>query len=332
MYITRENLIRIAKETARKSALSDPGLVAAYLTGSLRTDNPFLGNTTDIDLVYVHIGKPKIQREILPLTPDIHLDIIHNPRNLYDKPKELRLNPWLGPELYDPLPLYVTQHFFEYIQAGVRDRYNEPANVLARSHSLAENARQVWSELQPGQLFSPEQILGYLKSIHLAANAVALLTGGLLSERRFLLQFPERATSAGQPGLTDELLNMLGANQVDENSLASFLPEWEKTFIEAAGNPAVNKCIAIARLGYYKQAFGALLKSQTPQAIVWPLMFTWTLSAAVLPSTGDINWRSACGTLGLNEDTFGKRLEELDHFMDTIQAMQESFATSQGLQ
>ena len=332
MYITRENLIRVAKETAKKSALSDPGLVAAYLTGSLRSENPFLGNTTDIDLVFVHAGEPKIQREILALTPDIHLDIIHNPRSLYDKPKELRLHPWLGPELYDPLPLYVTQHFFEYIQAGVRDRYHEPENVQARSRHLSENARQVWSELQTGQPHGPEQVLGYLKAIHLAANAVALLADGLLSERRFLLQFPERATAAGQPGLMDGLLNLLGANRVDATSLAGFLPEWEKTFTKAASNPDVDRRIAIPRLGYYKQAFDAMLKSETPQALLWPLMLTWTLSVAVLPPTWNVRWRSACGTLGLDEDAFGERLEELDHFQDTIQALQENLAASQGLQ
>jgi len=71
----RETLIRIAKETAQKRALSDPGLVAAYLTGSLRTDNPFLGNATDIDIVFVHAGQPESRREIIPLTPEIHLDI-----------------------------------------------------------------------------------------------------------------------------------------------------------------------------------------------------------------------------------------------------------------
>jgi hypothetical protein len=129
MNLTRAALIRIAKETVEKSALSDPELVAAYLTGSLRTENPFLGNATDIDIVFVHTGEPKIHREIVPLTPEIHLDIIHNPRSLYDKPRELRVHPWLGPELYDPLPLYVTRHFFEFIQAGVRDRYHEPVNV-----------------------------------------------------------------------------------------------------------------------------------------------------------------------------------------------------------
>ncbi len=148
MRITRENLVRIAKETAQKRALSEPELVAAYLTGSLRTPDPFLGNTTDIDIVLVHERPPQIQREIVPLTPEIHLDIVHHPRSDYDKPKALRVHPWLGPELYDPLPLYGTQHFFEFIQAGVRDKFNEPESTLLRSRTLAENSRQEWSNLQ----------------------------------------------------------------------------------------------------------------------------------------------------------------------------------------
>jgi hypothetical protein len=331
MYITRESLIRIAKETAQKSVLSDPGLVAAYLTGSLRTDNPFLGKATDIDIVFVHAGEPKVHREILPLTAEIHLDIIHNPLSLYNRPKELRLHPWLGPELYDPLPLYVNRHFFEFIQAGVRDRYHEPANVQVRSHRLAENARQVWRNLQPNQTHGPEQVLGYLKSIHLAANAVAMLAGNLLAERRFLLQFPERARTAGQSGLADGLSSLLGANQVDATTLAGFLPGWEKTFIEAAKSPAVNGRIAAPRLGYYKLAFEVMLESETPQTILWPLMLTWTLSVSVLPPMWNDRWRSACGTLGLDEASFGERLGELDHFLDTIEAMQESLTISEGL-
>jgi hypothetical protein len=331
MYITRASLIRIAKETSQKSALSDPGLVAAYLTGSLRSDNPFLGNATDIDIIFVHAGEPKIRREIIPLTPEIHLDIVHNPRSLYDKPKELRINPWLGPELYDALPLYVTQHFFEYIQAGVRDRFHESASIQIRSHHLAEAARQAWKNLLPLQKYGPEQILGYLNAITLAANAVALLSGDLLSERRFLLQFPARARSAGQPDLASRLLNLLGANRVDVTRLAGFLPEWEQTFLEAAGSPSVERSISASRLGYYKLAFEAMLTSETPQAILWPLLLTWTLSVAALPPTGNVSWRSACVEVGLDEDSFGERLKELDHFLDSIEAMQDNPAISQGL-
>jgi hypothetical protein len=331
MHITRKNLLRIAKETALKSALSDPGLVAAYLTGSLRSDNPFLGNTTDIDIVFIHAGEPQTHREIIPLTPEIHLDIFHNPRSLYDKPKELRVHPWLGPELYDPLPLYDPQHFFEFIQAGVRDRYDEPVNIQLRSQLLAENARQAWGNLQPAKTYGPEQVLGYLKCISLAANAIALLAGDPLSERRFLLQFPARAQAAGQPGLADELLNLLGGNQVEGTSLAVFLPEWEKAFIEAAGIQTVDKRIAAARLGYYKLAFDSMLASETPQTILWPMLLTWTLSISVLPSNWDALWRSACATLGLDEASFGGRLDALDHFLDTVEAIQESLADNQVL-
>ena len=331
MYITRESLIRVAKETVQKSALSDPGLVAAYLTGSLRTEAPFLGKATDIDIVFVHAGEPKIRREIIPLTPEVHLDIVHNPRSLYNRPKELRVHPWLGPELYDPLPLFVTQHFFEFIQAGVRDRYHEPDNVQVRSRRLAEGARQVWRKLDPLQAHDPEQVLVYLKSIALAANAVSLLTGDLLTERRFLLQFPARTKAAGQPGLAAGLLHLLGADQVDAAMLAAFLPEWEKTFLEAAGNPSVDRSISAVRLGYYKLAFESILASETPQAILWPLLLTWTLSVSVLPPSWNVRWRSACGALGLDEGSFGERLEGLDHFLDEVEAIQDRLTIRPGL-
>lgn len=329
MLISRKNLLRIAKETALKSTLSDPGLVAAYLTGSLRSDNPFLGNATDIDIVFIHEGEPKIHREILPLTPEIHLDIFHNPRSLYDRPKELRVHPWLGPELYDPLPLYDPQHFFEFIQAGVRDRYHEPANNQLRSQHLAENARQAWSNLHTTQTHGPEQVLGYLKSISLAANAVALLAGDPLAERRFLLQFPARAQAAGQPGLAPIVVSLLDRNQVDKTSLTGFLPEWEKAFIEAASIPAVNRRIATARLRYYRLAFDSMLESETPQTMLWPLMLTWTLSVSVLPPERENRWRSACATLGLDEVSFGERLDGLDHLLDTVEALLESLTDGQ---
>ena len=330
MQISRENLIRIAKETAEKSALSDPNLVAAYLTGSLRTNDPFLGNATDVDIVFIHAGEPKIRREIIPLTPEIHLDIFHNPRRLYEKPKELRIHPWLGPELYDPLPLYVTRHFFEFVQAGVRDRYHESASVQARSHQLVELARKTWSKLQTGPEHGPAQVLDYLRSIALAANAVALQTGGPLADRRFLLQFPARARAAGQPDLAAGLLSLLGANSVDGAALAGFLPEWEKNFLDAASIPSVSTSIAAARLGYYKLAFAATLAGEFPQGMLWPLLLTWTLAVSVLPPLWQESWRSACEMLGLDEASFNQRLVELDHFLDSIESSQENLTASQG--
>jgi hypothetical protein len=335
MRITREMLIRIAKETAQKRALSDPDLVAAYLTGSLRSENPFIGNSTDIDIVLVHAGKPKVRREIIPLTPEIHLDLVHNPRSEYEKPKELRIHPWLGPQLYDPLPLYGTRHFFEFVQAGVRAGYDEPANVLARARCNADHARQIWTGLQLSQETGPALLLSYLKSVDHAANAVALLTGGPLAERRFMLQFDllsksELAGAAGVPGLSAGLLGLVGGGQLEAVNLAEFLTGWEKSFVEACNREHVHASIAAPRLVYYKHAFEAMLAGGSPQAVLWPLIHTWTLAASVLPPTHQSGWLVSCETLGLAGDAFSERVEGLDHFLDAIEELLDNWASSHG--
>jgi hypothetical protein len=331
MRITRETLTRIAKETALKRANADPGLVAAYLTGSLRTENPFLGNSTDIDMVLVHTGEVITRREIVALTPEVHLDIVHNPRSEYEKPKELRVHPWLGPDLYDSLPLYNTQHFFEFVQAGVRAGYDEPVNVLARARRNADHARQIWSGLGFSQETGPARLLSYLKSVNHAANAIAVLTGSPLAERRFQLQFAERAEAAGVPGLTAGLAGLLGNVQADAGSLREFLPDWEEAFVEAASRDQVNLNIAAPRLGYYKLSFEAILAGESPLSVLWPLVHTWTLSAAVLPPAHQAKWMVACETLGLAGEAFNGRMEGLDHFLDTVEETLENMVASQGV-
>ena len=331
MRLTRQTLLRIAKETAQKRALSDRGLVAAYLSGSLLTEDPFLGHATDIDLVFVHDDPPQVRREIQPVTAEVHLDIFHRSRSEYDRPKELRVHPHLGPELYDPLPIYVTEHFFEFVQAGVREKYHDPSNVLARARQAAESARQVWTELAPAGPFNPELLLAYLKGVNLAADAIALLSGGPLPERRFLLQFPQRAQSAGRPGLTAGLLGLLGGGQVDTGMLSALLPEWIKAFTDASGRPGFDIRLSTPRLGYYRLACEALLAGGTPQFVLWPLLVTWTLSANVLPPPSQSSWQEACERLGLAGGAFPERLEALDAFLDTVEEVLEGFASNNGL-
>ena len=49
MRVTRESLIRIAKETAQERAFNDRDIIAAYLTGSLVSSeiDPILGGTAE---------------------------------------------------------------------------------------------------------------------------------------------------------------------------------------------------------------------------------------------------------------------------------------------
>src|SRR5512140_1156362 len=150
MRVTRESLIRIARETAQERSYNDTSVIAAYLTGSLVGDeDPMLGGTTDIDLVLVHSGAPAQAREIVKLTPDFHVDIHHRNRSLFKSPRELRTDPALGYEMYDPMLLSQREKFFEFVQAGLRAgfEFHAPALVLARCRKLLAEARKGWLDL-----------------------------------------------------------------------------------------------------------------------------------------------------------------------------------------
>jgi hypothetical protein len=90
----------------------------------------------------------------------------------------------------------------------------------------------------------------------------------------------------------------------------------------------VDARIAPARLGYYKLAFTSMLASENPHSILWPLLLTWTLAASVLPASGQAHWRSACATLGLDAASFASLLEQLDLFLDDVDALQAKLTAS----
>src|SRR5215213_3135332 len=174
MRVTRESLTRIAKETAQERAFNDRSIIAAYLTGSLVSDTePLLGGTTDIDIIFVHADEPTNRREFVKLTPDFHLDISHRAKAEFKRPRELRLDPWLGWEMYDPMLLFEREKFFEFVQAGLRAgfEFNAPAPALRRSRILLKEARQLWRGLlEIEDMVAPKDISQYLNSLYHAVN------------------------------------------------------------------------------------------------------------------------------------------------------------------
>lgn len=232
MHLMLESMIQIAKEAAIQSAESNGDIVAAYLTGLLLDDDPFLGGSADIDLVFFHAKETSVRREIVSRTPEIPLDIKHNPRREYNPPRELRIHPWLGPEMYDPLLLYETGHFFKFVQAGLRNKYHEPVNIILRARRNAEHDRQMCNGLQFPAETGPALVLKYLKAVKPAANAISLLNGAPLAERRFLLHFPARAEASGRPALSAGLLALLSTENMEFSPWpVSFLsgkqPSWK---------------------------------------------------------------------------------------------------------
>ena len=336
MRVTRESLIRIAKETAQERAFNDHGIIAAYLTGSLVSEtDPMLGGTADIDIIFVHAEEPKHRREFVNLTPDFHLDISHRAKAEFKRPRELRLDPWLGWEMYDPMLLYEREKFFEFIQAGLRAgfEFNAPAPALQRSRILLSHGRAIWRDLLAvDDALNPGDVSRYLKALYHAVNAVAELSGPPLQERRLMLEFPSRAETAQRPSMNAGLVDLLGALDLDPAVINAWVPEWRQAFEAAMENSDVDPRIHPARLNYYEKAIYAMLAGEIPQAALWPLFQTWTLAADVLSDSAVASWRSACDQLRFTATHFEARVNGLDQYFDEVEILLDELATQYGLE
>lgn len=337
MRVTRESLIRVARETAQERAFNDLSIVAAYLTGSLLSrQDPMLGGTTDVDLILVHGSPAPVARQIIKLTADFHVDVRHRSRSEFRSPRDLRLNPLLGWEMYDPMLLYEREKFFEFVQAGLRagSEFQAPALVLGRCRKLLAAARKDWVDLNDlqGDSAGVVQVWQFLRALNNAANTVAELSGGPLPERRLLLEFPARAQKAECPDCVAGLFNLLGAGQVDSAMVSSWVIDWRSAFLAAAAIPKVDPRIHADRVNYYEKAMQALLAGESPLAALWPLIITWTLSVGVLEGAPRLPWTEACRLLGLLGKPLEERIAGLDSYLDEIEARLDDIAKANGLE
>jgi predicted nucleotidyltransferase len=337
MRVTRESLIKIARETAQERAYNDKDIIAAYLTGSLANDElePLLGGTADIDIIFIHKEEPKHRREFVRLTPDFHVDISHRAKTEFKRPRELRLDPWLGWEMYDPQLLYEREKFFEFVQAGLRAgfEFNAPAPALQRSRSLLSHGRGIWRDLlEVSDMVTPKDVAKYMKSLYHAVNAVAELSGPPLQERRLMLEFASRAETAQRPGMDAALVGLMGASALSAEAMRSWIPDWKHAFESAMESSRVDPRIDLARVNYYEKAILAMFESDKPRAALWPLLHTWTLAVDVLPELSAAPWRAACGQLGLTAVGIGERVEALDHFLDDVESLLDDLSAQYGLE
>jgi hypothetical protein len=337
MRVTRESLIRIAKETTQQRSFNDSSIIAAYLTGSLvyaETD-PMLGGTADIDIIFVHTDQPKYRREFVKLTPDFHLDISHRAKAEFKRPRELRIDPWLGWEMYDPMLLFEREKFFEFVQAGLRAgfEFNAPTPALQRSRLLLSQAREIWRELLAvSDPITPQDVTQYMKSLYHAVNAVAELSGPPLQERRLMLEFPPRAETAKRPGMNAGLIGLLGASNLESSAINAWIPDWKLAFESAAENIRVDPRVHSARLNYYEKAIRAMLASDNPRAALWPLLQTWSLAVEILPEPALHAWRSACDQLTLTTAGFEDHVNGLDQYLDEVEILLDELAAEHGLE
>lgn len=329
MRITRDALLKLAKDTTEKTLAPNKNVTAVFLVGSMLSDDPFMGGSTDVDLLVIYNGDPPDQREIIKLSNDFHIDIQYESASLYAQPRELRGDPWRGHTMWNPKLLHQKGRFFEYTQSILRAQFDEPANQLKRAYSFSAPARTAWSGMQ----FDPASVepLQILTAAADAANAVAVLSGAPLPERRLLVEFPARAQAIENPDFVKSLLDII-ARQVNVDFVREWLPSWEAAF-STAGQVPLDMSLHIARLGYYKSAITTLLESDFPLAAVWPMLLTWARVADAGNFSSDHSraWTRVLALLGLDPLGMPERVDALDRYLDVLEETLEHTAARSGL-
>jgi hypothetical protein len=323
MRFTPEILRKQAQVLVDKETKRDRSILAAYLRGSLLYGSPLIDGVGDIDLVFIHSSPPARTHQILRLTPEIHFDIEHHDQELYRKPREVRVDPWLGPSVHDALPLYDPRHFLDYTQAGVRSNFSFPENIQARSKPLIESSRQFWMDRQ---ISPPQEIItefpAYLSALEQALNAVALLTGPPLPTRRLGTLFSHKAQAAGAPGLALAFSHLLGAISANAEQLKIWLIPWEEALNKLSGKDSPDPLLA-ERKNYFLAAI--LANMENPQSItwLWPLINTWTEALVSLPDHPELRppWIKALTTLGFAGKDYQIKLSAFDSFLEMCETL-----------
>lgn len=332
MRITHEMLNKVAQDTVNQRVHSNRLILAAYLHGSVLLEDPLIGGTTDIDLFFIHDGDFPAKREVIRITDEVHLDIAHLDRGAYRQLRELRRHPWWGPTLYGCKILHDPQHFLDFIQASVRGQYERSDHILGRARPLAEFARQAWFAFDMGEKYSEiQQVRRYLQALESSANAVALLSGNPLTERRFLLDFSVRAQMIDHPGISAGLLGLLGTRLIDDSLLRVFITHWKDAF-DYLNEGKTPPALSSARRCYYLRAFDGMLASERPEIALWPLLNSWTKMIVLLPEESPpyLAWREACAKLDFIGDGFVEKTAALDSFLDLVEGAIEKWAQDNG--
>lgn len=345
MLITQDLLIAITKDYLNRLFRQKNDIVAAYLTGSVLSEQALIGGSTDIDLVLVHKEDPPVAREIRRIKSNISFDIVHHHQSLYTFHRRMRQDAWLGYALrnHDGI-IFDTDHWLEYIQAGVDSQFDSPENTYARAAKFADEARRQWFELDDDDEFPFSDWLGiFFKSVGDASNAIAALSGPGLTQRRFMLDFPARAEAVNQLALVGDLARLIGNESISEAFYEKWRPVWEFWLEECGQSPDCPPNLHKARKAYFLDSCDTLANSGNLHAVLWPMLETWRQIEICLRENSDSgnddpeiknassDWLSFAKDIGFEPSQKEAKTKELGHYIEKVQQTLENYKRDFGL-
>jgi hypothetical protein len=329
MRVDRDTLIDLArKESEHRAKTGD--VISTYLIGSVARGDYMLGDTTDIDIVMIHDHPPTVDREIKPISGMVHFDIAHHHRDLYQPPRELRIHPWLGPPVTEPVFLFDPDHFFEWAQAGARGQFFRADHKLVRAQTFLDMARTTQTILPE----SSRWLKTYLQAVIEGANGISTLHRFPAAGRRILLDLESACQILDFEDVYTAVVSLLGAQALEPGQLGEYMSAWEQAYSVAADEmPDVS--ISPVRWNYFHAGVQALLDSGQALAAMWPMLTTWERAMHILHTVDRIAphrpaWDAFLSTLDLSEAGQQQRQEQLDHFLDRMDYLVEHWADRVG--
>ena len=324
MRITRDILLDHARERTALLTAQDRGIICVYVSGSLLQEDPLIGGITDIDLICIHDRPSKTKHEIIRLNPDINLDVAHYEQEDFEPARKLRTDAWIGGWLENvPLVLYDALRWYDFTRASATAQFWKPDNIAARVRSFLVPARKTWTDLTEGVV--PQGIsrtFAFLTALRNSANAIAVITGAPLAERRLVHELPARANAAGLPFFSADFVQLFTSNAVTDENFAAWVNSYHQLFDYLKENENIPVSLQPCRRTYYENAIRALYPVN-PAGAIWLMFYTWTKAANVLPkdSPSYKNWQSLASQLELDSENLPARLAAFDPLLDSMEDM-----------
>lgn len=323
MRVTRNLLLETARNHVKSQTLNNPDIACVFLVGSLLSDEPFIGETTDIDLVFIHNTEPAAPREVIPMGDEFNLDILHFPRRIFSQPKDLREDPWLGCLFCEkPFMLYDSHHFYDFLRAGVYSNFFSPTYTYARSQYFYTRARERWMDMHQAEQkeeFSVNFVFDYLQTLYDAGNTIACLTGKPISERRFLSTLEAITAYLGRPGLASGMRDLFAPPDYDIIDWQNLYQQLTNAFSILSEKSYCPPQYTPARVNYYLGA-ASHYQVERPDESMWILAWVWTNLMQLLPkrSPEAKDWNSFCEQLNFSRNSITLKLQQLDTYLDAV--------------
>jgi hypothetical protein len=307
MRITREKLLKLAKTQAAMRVMQNRRLVCVYLTGSLLDEEPLLGGTADIDLIFVHDTPPPQEREIGP--------------PLGGSASGYR--PCFAGTVPAAAQSCAATHGWAVSSATIPSFFTSAAiglSLFRRGSARTSTVRRPSSSASSRSWMPPVQGWMTLQSaagldVFQRTCAVPAHPAANRQRRRLPLRSaadrtasaapfsPAGAGSPARPELSAGLIALLsgGTDLLAEAQTPQWFETWQTALGDAGQTSQHPPSLHPARWAYYTRAAQALW-SETPAAALWIVLRTWCAALDCLPAdhASRPSFVSLCRSLALD--------------------------------